>query len=290
MWFARTRRARKDPDVAIRLGMLRQQKGDLWRAASAYRLAAESDDPSAAAHAEFRLGVIWRNLGRHEWAEASLMKALVSGHAEFAPRAGYELGALLARDRTRAAIAYQAVIDSGHRELAAPARLRLGEIREHEHDDRAAAALYQETIDSGHGDAAPMALVLLGKLRMHQGEKEGAKALFERAKRSNHSEARAEAYRQLYPPRSKPKPASSRRPTAKGVAAGMTMARVREMLGEPHTQVRQKDMIRRYKRLVRIGLAPSADVEYWLYRLASGDGLSLRFVNGRVTDVRRHRG
>ena len=144
-------------EAALNLGMQREEQGDVAGAAAAYQIAIDS------------------------------------GHADWAPKAAFNLGFLRENkqgDVAGAAAAYQIAIDSGHVEWALMAAVNLGLLRENKQGDMAgAAAAYQIAIDSGHADHAPKAAVNLGLLRENkQGDVAGAAAAYQMAIDYGHAE------------------------------------------------------------------------------------------------------
>jgi tetratricopeptide (TPR) repeat protein len=124
-------------------------------------------------------------------AETAYRQAIASGHAEAAPTAANNLGALLAEqgDVEGAKAAYRQAIASGHAEAAPMATYNLGMLLAEQGDVEGAKAAFGQAIASGHAEVAPTAATKLGALLAEQGDVEGAKAAFGQAIASGDAEA-----------------------------------------------------------------------------------------------------
>jgi Flp pilus assembly protein TadD len=117
--------------AAYYLGELLQGRGDLAGAEHAYRQAVAGEDREIAVVAMVNLAAIL--MGRGEVAEAErLLRAVESESPQWAPRAAFNLGGVLAMQgrNDEAEAAFRRAADSGHPEFVPLARAGLADIRQ----------------------------------------------------------------------------------------------------------------------------------------------------------------
>jgi tetratricopeptide (TPR) repeat protein len=157
-------------------------------AESAYRMAIDSGDRAAAAHAQYRLGVLLSGRGNVNGAYGALQAASDSGDAEWAPTAASSLGMLLQQhgDVAGAKRAHERAVASGNIKAAAHSAYRLGWIFQEEGDVAAMRRAFERAMDLGDSDWSPLAAFALGKLLQELGKKGKARAAYQRAADFNH--------------------------------------------------------------------------------------------------------
>ena len=96
-------------------------------------------------------------LGEYARAEEAYQQAIDSQHAEWAPRAAFNLGMLFENreEYARAEEAYQQAIDSEDLDAASKARLNVGVLFENRGEYARAEEAYQQAINSRHPEVAP---------------------------------------------------------------------------------------------------------------------------------------
>jgi tetratricopeptide (TPR) repeat protein len=124
--------------------------------------------------ATFHLGSIFEYKQReYDRAEEAYQQAIDSEHAEWAPKAAFNLGMLFEerREYDLAVEAYQRAIASEHSDAASKARLNLGVLFEQMGEYDRAEGAYQQAINSGHPEVAPKGVRNLRGLAMRYPER-----------------------------------------------------------------------------------------------------------------------
>jgi tetratricopeptide (TPR) repeat protein len=105
-------------------------------------------------------------------------RAIDSEHAEWAPKAMFNLGMLFEEsgEYGRAEDAYQQAIDSEHSDAASKARLNLGVLFDERGEYDLAEQAYQQAINSGHPEVAPKGQGNLRGLPMRSTVRESGRA------------------------------------------------------------------------------------------------------------------
>ena len=155
------------------LGQLVESQGDFEQAEGLFRRVVAEADPDEPFHAASTLALanlVWQ---RGDGAEAGVWwrRAMLSGDAEAAPKAAFNLGAALAmQGRLDEAVEpLRLAIDSGHPDEAPGASVRLGIVRAQQGDLGAARAAYAFAAASGQPEFAPQALALSPRSSLRDG-------------------------------------------------------------------------------------------------------------------------
>lgn len=177
------------PIASAGMGRLLLVEGDLDGADRYFDQAIESGEWNASGLAGVGKAAVAQYRGDFEAATEELAKVADQEHPHYGPMAAYMLGDLLRQldEGELAAEAYQAAIDSGHRDWGQSAKVGLGILLWTGGSDTARAReLFDEVIGTGHRDNGPWAATVLGELLAEQDEIEDARASYQRAIDSQH--------------------------------------------------------------------------------------------------------
>jgi predicted negative regulator of RcsB-dependent stress response len=207
------------PMALLRLGDIRQSRGDEEGAAEAWQEASNSDDSGVFPVASLRLAEALTGSDREAAAEQAYRRAMESGSSDVAPHAAVKLFDMLtARGETaEAATLYEAVVALGARAAvtlgqllqargesqaaerayrhgasldgdayAPDAQLGLGGVLEARGDAKGAEEAYRRALDSHDWTVSPFAALRLGDLLSRAGDPVGAEDMYRQAGESAH--------------------------------------------------------------------------------------------------------
>lgn len=178
------------PIAAAGMGRLLLVEGDLEGAGRYFDEAIASGEPNASGLAGVGKAMLAHGQGDIDTALEELAGVADGGHPHYGPLAAYMLGDLLRLiDDEHAAEAFQAAIDSGHRDWSQAAKIGLAILLWTGREDEARArALLDEVIGTGHRDNGPWAATVLGELLAEDDDAEGARAAYQQAIDSQHTD------------------------------------------------------------------------------------------------------
>jgi tetratricopeptide (TPR) repeat protein len=156
--------------AAFNLGVILEERGDLFGAQEAYEAALEAPDAKLAAQAALNLGNLFAQHGQPfqlYWAKALLLRVMDVEDPELVGMAAVGLGWVLAKlDEREAALAtWQRAVDSGQAEDAHRAQLQMGAFLALWDRKPEAVAALEAVVRSGHPELAPKAQASLDHLR-----------------------------------------------------------------------------------------------------------------------------
>ncbi len=144
-------------------------------------------DPGLSAHALVTLGlVLWGSGPEHSdpvGAESALLRAIQTGHPDWAPAAMCELGDLRSQqgDEEGAQAAFQQAIETGHAVWAGEAHFSLATMLEEHGDLAGTREHFQRLVDMGHEHWASAALESLVQQMRDDGDLDSLRALHDTA-------------------------------------------------------------------------------------------------------------
>jgi len=166
------------PMALLRLGDVRQLRGDAEGAAVAWEEASNSDDSGVFPVASLRLADALAGSDREAAAEQAYRRAMESGDSEAAPRAAVKLFDMLTArgEATEAATLYESILALGAR-----AAVTLGQLLEARGELQAAEGAYRRGASLDGDPYAPDAHLGLGSVLESRGDRKGAEEAYRRA-------------------------------------------------------------------------------------------------------------
>ncbi|SFR04767.1 Tfp pilus assembly protein PilF [Lentzea waywayandensis] len=179
------------PIASAGMGRLLLVEGDLDGADRYFDQAIESGEWNASGLAGVGKAAVAQHRGDFEGAVEELARVADEEHPHYGPMAAYMLGDLLRQldNGALATEAYQAAIDSGHRDWSQAAKVGLAILWwTSGSEDARARELLDEVIGTGHRDNGPWAATVLGELLAERKQTEDARAAYQRAIDSQHTD------------------------------------------------------------------------------------------------------